>query len=331
LKTSKAVKFDTDAYFSALECFDDLKLFKMLAKPFKFNTSYSLKKTASNIIEQLEKPSQLAPEATSLNLLAIYSSILVCQNSTISVVELDSNLSQELDRITNDDVESTLYIQNTDTIHQLRNGVHFIGFSRIKEGLVFSIAYISTSTTPSGVVKKVNYCSVFKPLKKDRFEIRVSTNIPKKDHDYVKKEVMNCFTDEVGIRFSIILTRSNNICFFKSILNFYDDQDSGRADSVIKVGEHTGKDATLNTSRSKSMCARSMEVSNLDGKVEKYICRSIILDWKNKDDKDYKTTLTISPKKHLWEKNSCSSISLKHPTSVNHVNKLIDNVIKRSL
>ncbi|MBZ2191923.1 hypothetical protein JFJ09_06805 [Pseudoalteromonas arctica] len=168
-------------------------------------------------------------------------------------------------------------------------------------------------------------------MEKDRFEIRVSTNIPKKDHDYVKKEVMNCFTDEVGIRFSIILTRSNNICFFKSILNFYDDQDSGRADSVIKVGEHTGKDATLNTSRSKSMCARSMEVSNLDGKVEKYICRSIILDWKNKDDKDYKTTLTISPKKHLWEKNSCSSISLKHPTSVNHVNKLIDNVIKRSL
>ncbi|MBZ2193749.1 hypothetical protein JFJ09_16220 [Pseudoalteromonas arctica] len=119
MKTSKAVKFDTEAYFSALGCFDDLKLFKMLAKPFKFNTSYSLKKTASNILEQLEKPSQIAPEATDLNLLAIYSSILVCQNSTISVVELDSNLSQELDKIPNNNVEPTLYIQNTVVVNKI--------------------------------------------------------------------------------------------------------------------------------------------------------------------------------------------------------------------
>lgn len=331
-----------DLLLMGLEKTEELHYLGFLAKKLGFRISNDWSKTIFQIDEDIKQPSSIRPEVTQANLEKIVDQLIISADHSYRVYSVDSSIISKIRTIPSQLSKnmfhrqlSLLYPAKLDPSTVITSGVALTKVKDLDSGLAFIFSVIDVKTTfdqnTHQLVKSLfqTFNTVFIPKNGKRIEVRITNEVKKNDRDEYFRKVLENFHNLVGT-FSVDLSTLNQYCFYNSIDSYYLDRTAGRASSVTMTTNEDSNDAILSNRRNRSYCARTQSVIDDSGKDHKYRCRAVSVRWPLENEHRCECELSIEPHKHTWEMGRSYTFEIKHPSSLAHLNRLVEDVINRA-
>jgi hypothetical protein len=327
---------------TGLEKTEELHYLSFLAKKQGFRISNEWTKTRDQISEDILNPNSLRPEVTLINLEKLVDQLIISADHSYRVYSVDNSMVSKIRNLPSKISDSyfnsqlsALYPAKLDPATIVASGVALTKIKTLDSGIAFIFSVIDVSTTfdqnshqlITSIIQSFN--TVFIPEGSERIEVRITNKVKKNDRDECFRKVLESFHNLVGT-FGVDLRSLNQYCFYNSIDSYYLDSAVGRASSIIMTTNEDSNDAVLSNRRNRNYCARTQSVVDDSGKNHKYTCRAVSIRWPLENENRCECELSIEPHKHTWEMGHCYTFEIKHPSSLAHLNRLVDDVINRA-
>ncbi|WP_351124730.1 hypothetical protein [Shewanella sp. T24-MNA-CIBAN-0130] len=325
-----------------LEKTEELHYLNFLTRQYGFRISNDWAKTRKQIAEDILNPSSIRPEVTEDRLVELVDQLIVSCDHSYRIYSITPEAIKSIQalpkKLTNDMYSQQLSSIYPDRLSSSSTNASGVGLTKVKtfdSGLafIFSLVNVVTKYNPelSSLVKSTTqtFNTVFIPNNSNRIEVRVSNQVKKNDRDDCFRDILDNFRNLTG-SLGVNLKDINQLSFYNAIDSYYLDANAGRAASTTMTTTENSNDAVLSNFRNRNYCARTQSVQDNTEDKHTYKCRAVSVRWPLEKENRCETEVSITPHKHSWELKNCFTFELKHPSSLLQLNRLVNDVIKRS-